>query len=103
MDFRKHLETNEQSAAQIEGIIKGQTKNLFGACKSFIAKKKKLESDIKKDIILFGKRLASQASYDVFDKVRTDLSRYLMKEGENELETEVASILMDILTKMNKG
>ena len=97
------METNEQSAAQLERFKKAHTKNLFGACKSFITKREKLKSDIKKDIFNFGKLLASQASYDEFDTVRTDLSRSLMKQGENELETEVAHILMDILTKMNKG
>ena len=69
MDFRKHLETNEQSAAQVERFKAAHTKNLFGACKSYIVKRDKLKGDIKKDIFNFGKLLATQASYDEFDKV----------------------------------
>jgi len=103
MDFRKYLETNEQSVSQIEKFKKAHTKNLFGVCTSFISKRKKLENDAKKDIFNFGKLLSTRASYDEFNKVKTDLSRFLMKQGENKLETEVASILMDILTKIDKG
>lgn len=103
MKVREHLEIVEDREKQIERLKQAHTRNMYKLIDTYVKTRNKLRKDLEHDTHEFGRILAYFMEPEEFDKFRTKLSRYLMSKNEDDLETMMSSILLDLHMKKEKG